>query len=103
MLHSDCFGVMLDPPFSCKVPEDRKDARTEGRQRFILSRRESTVHFGLFLKDAATSASTNRKVFAGCIAGGLRVFYFEVFSSYKTHDELFLQLFCCLLWSRCVF
>lgn len=29
--------------------------------------------FGLFLKDAATLASTNTKVFAGGIAGGLGV------------------------------
>ncbi len=36
MLYSDCFVVLFDPPLSWKVPEDREDVRTEGRQRFIL-------------------------------------------------------------------
>lgn len=98
MLHSDCFGVMFDPPFSCKVPEDRKDARTEGRQRFILSRGESEVLFGLFLKDTAISASTNRKVFAGCIAGGLRVCFILKFS---LHIKLTMRCFCSYFVACC--
>lgn len=92
LLYSDCFVVLFDPPLSWKVPEDREDVRTEGRQRFIRSHGESTVLFGLFLKDTCSSISQHKQN-CFCRRHSWRsrvVFYFEVCFSHKPTYELFL-------------